>query len=234
MSLPSARPVVIGIALNRSRRNFSARDRLLLDLAYPHLLQAHRNAEAWTRMIGQLNLIKDLLVDSSAAVVVLSNTGRIETITARANALLTKYVDRRAPRRDVLPELLQRWIEEQQMQLTDSSDVPPSLEPLALQHNGSCLSVRLFRDSNQILLLLEESSPTPERIDGFGLTRREGEVLAWVSRGKTNRDISAILGMSPRTVQKHVEHIFQKLGVETRTAAAAKALEQRGTVKLRP
>lgn len=52
------------------------------------------------------------------------------------------------------------------------------------------------------------------------LTARESEVLSWVARGKTNRDIAEILGMSPRTVNKHLEHIFEKLGVETRTAAA--------------
>lgn len=46
------------------------------------------------------------------------------------------------------------------------------------------------------------------------LTAREGEVLAWVAHGKTNRDIADILGMSPRTVNKHLEHIFEKLGVE--------------------
>jgi DNA-binding NarL/FixJ family response regulator len=55
------------------------------------------------------------------------------------------------------------------------------------------------------------------------LTVRESEVLLWVGRGKTNRDIAEILGMSPRTVNKHLEHIFAKLGVETRTAAAAAA-----------
>jgi DNA-binding NarL/FixJ family response regulator len=55
------------------------------------------------------------------------------------------------------------------------------------------------------------------------LTARESEVLLWVGRGKTNRDIAEILGMSPRTVNKHLEHIFAKLGVETRTAAAAAA-----------
>ena len=55
------------------------------------------------------------------------------------------------------------------------------------------------------------------------LTARESEVLLWVARGKTNRDIAEILGMSPRTVNKHLEHIFEKLGVETRTAAAAAA-----------
>lgn len=53
------------------------------------------------------------------------------------------------------------------------------------------------------------------------LTRREAEVMSWVARGKTNRDIADILGMSPRTVNKHLEHIFEKLGVETRTAAVA-------------
>lgn len=55
------------------------------------------------------------------------------------------------------------------------------------------------------------------------LTPRETEVLSWLAKGKTNRDIGEILGMSPRTVNKHLEHIFEKLGVETRTAAAALA-----------
>ena len=55
------------------------------------------------------------------------------------------------------------------------------------------------------------------------LTPREVEVLSWLAKGKTNRDIADILGMSPRTVNKHLEHIFEKLGVETRTAAAAVA-----------
>jgi DNA-binding CsgD family transcriptional regulator len=55
----------------------------------------------------------------------------------------------------------------------------------------------------------------------YQLTPRELDVLAWIARGKTNRDIAEILGMSPRTVNKHLEHIFVKLGVETRAAAAA-------------
>jgi DNA-binding CsgD family transcriptional regulator len=73
-------------------------------------------------------------------------------------------------------------------------------------------------------LLLEESLATIKNIEGGGLTRRESQVLTWVRRGKTNREISILLSISPRTVQKHLEHIFQKLGVETRTAAAATGL----------
>lgn len=54
------------------------------------------------------------------------------------------------------------------------------------------------------------------------LTPREREVLRWVAAGKTNRDIADIIGASPRTVAKHLEHTYAKLGVETRTAAAMK------------
>ena len=57
-----------------------------------------------------------------------------------------------------------------------------------------------------------------------GLTQREAEVLLWVSYGKSNRSISEILGISPRTVNKHLQQIFIKLGVETRAAATATAV----------
>lgn len=59
------------------------------------------------------------------------------------------------------------------------------------------------------------------RVLEAALTPRETEVVTWLARGKTNRDIAEILGMSHRTVNKHLEHIFEKLGVETRAAAAA-------------
>ncbi len=62
----------------------------------------------------------------------------------------------------------------------------------------------------------------------FQLTGREVEVLHWVACGKTNRDIGDILGLSPRTVNKHLEHVYVKLGVETRTAAAAVAMAAGG------
>jgi len=50
------------------------------------------------------------------------------------------------------------------------------------------------------------------------------QVLEWLAAGKTDREIGEILGMSPRTVQKHLQHIYEKLGVETRTAAVMRAL----------
>jgi DNA-binding NarL/FixJ family response regulator len=65
---------------------------------------------------------------------------------------------------------------------------------------------------------------TPALQLNFGLTSREAEVLLWISRGKSNRDIGEILNISPRTVNKHLEPIFMKLGVENRAAAAAAAV----------
>jgi DNA-binding CsgD family transcriptional regulator len=59
----------------------------------------------------------------------------------------------------------------------------------------------------------------------FSLTGREAEVLLWIAQGKSNRDIGEILGLSPRTVNKHLEQIYQKLGVENRASAAVAALK---------
>jgi len=64
---------------------------------------------------------------------------------------------------------------------------------------------------------------TSPRVVEADLTPREREVLEWVAAGKTNRDIAAILGARPRTIEKHLERIYEKLGVETRTAAVRRA-----------
>jgi DNA-binding CsgD family transcriptional regulator len=66
------------------------------------------------------------------------------------------------------------------------------------------------------------------------LTARERDVLVWLAAGKTNRDIAAILGAKPRTVEKHLEHIYEKLGVETRTAAVMRMFDQQASRPLAP
>jgi len=73
---------------------------------------------------------------------------------------------------------------------------------------------------------LTKSAGAPRPHHSHDLTKREDEVLFWLSRGKSNRDIAAILQIKPATVGKHLEHIYPKLGVENRTAAASFAFEQ--------
>jgi len=98
---------------------------------------------------------------------------------------------------------------------------------------GTRLSVRNLGTATlgETMLLLaphKEGAAGTSRLADAALTPRETEVLSWLAKGKTNRDIGEILGMSPRTVNKHLEHIFEKLGVETRSAAAALASGQLG------
>lgn len=73
--------------------------------------------------------------------------------------------------------------------------------------------LRLTRDNT--------STASVDHLKELGLTTRETEVLSWLSKGKTNRDIAQILGLSPRTIDKHLEQVYAKLGVENRTAAAS-------------
>jgi DNA-binding NarL/FixJ family response regulator len=93
-------------------------------------------------------------------------------------------------------------------------------------------NAHLARRAREAVAALQQRHPLqaepPARLRAASLTPRETEVLSWLAKGKTNRDIADILGMSPRTVNKHLEHIFEKLGVETRAAAAALASQGLG------
>lgn len=93
----------------------------------------------------------------------------------------------------------------------------PSGSLLLARHMGQSA----IAESMLVLRLAPAQTGTPVRQPDVPLTPRETEVLSWLAKGKTNRDIADILGMSHRTVNKHLEHIFEKLGVETRSAATA-------------
>lgn len=102
--------------------------------------------------------------------------------------------------------------------------------PPQLGTEGAALIVRRFaeRDRNDLqMLVIEErgAPPGPAALIQLGLTPREAEVLYWIAQGKSNPDIGMILGANVRTVHKHVEHIFRKLGLETRNAAMLAALD---------
>lgn len=112
--------------------------------------------------------------------------------------------------------------------------LPPTLGEAGSGNSGAgsdgALMVRRFaeRERNDLqMLVLEErgAPPGPAALIRLGLTAREAEVLYWIAQGKSNPDIATILGANVRTVHKHVEHIFQKLGLETRNAATLAALE---------
>src|SRR2546428_2329962 len=98
---------------------------------------------------------------------------------------------------------------------------------MIVEKDGRRLVLALAGSTARPLLLIEERRPPVDgpSLRALGLSEREADVLGWVARGKTDAETGMILGISSRTVAKHLEHIFDKLGVETRTAAAVRAVE---------
>ncbi|MGJ4939920.1 response regulator [Bradyrhizobium sp. HKCCYLS1011] len=143
--------------------------------------------------------------------------GQLMWATPQAQKLLTDSFG--ATDALVLPEALRHWLDQAQMGKGGGKPAAsiPERPELKLHYMGNA-------GANEFLLRLSKESTNTfpaEFSSAFGLTTREGEVLSWLSKGKTNRDIAQILGLSPRTVDKHLEQIYAKLGVENRTAAAA-------------
>ena len=123
------------------------------------------------------------------------------------------------------------WLENKmQSELADWLDHQPARDMgLGLKApNGLLKVISLGSTGTDEYLLKISSQDSPDHSDAlqkaFELTNRQAEVLYWICKGKTNSDIGQILGTSPRTVNKHSEKIYKKLGVENRTAAAAKSI----------
>jgi DNA-binding response OmpR family regulator/DNA-binding CsgD family transcriptional regulator len=149
--------------------------------------------------------------------------GKIMWATPQAQKLLSENLPPGENDELALPAPTLQWLE--QAQKGSAGSKTPAMasfsdsDQLRLQYMGKL-------GPNEFLLRLAKESSTnlpSEFSRELGLTSREGEVLSWLSKGKTNRDIAQILGLSPRTVDKHLEQIYAKLGVENRTAAAAVA-----------
>ncbi|MCA1737485.1 MAG: helix-turn-helix transcriptional regulator, partial [Actinobacteria bacterium] len=187
------------------------------------------NAKAVTRMQQDSARMKRAVEELDRGVIALAEKCRITWCTERVRRWILEYFEP-SQRTDQLPESLQRWIEHQRSLLSEDGSVPPPRKPLVLERAGKRLVVRLVEDHSEedgcFLLVEEQHVPFSERsLETFGLTHREAEVLLWIARGKANNEVASALYISPSTVKKHLEHIYEKLGVESRTEAIARALE---------
>ncbi|MCB5189513.1 response regulator transcription factor [Methylobacillus arboreus] len=165
-----------------------------------------------------------------AAIAVLPSNGRIVWQTPLARDWMQRYFSAPDIDADTLtPLLLLKWLDNLKSSGTEANPL------MVVQGSGRLIfsPADLDAEGQWIILLREESDAAQIEalMQAFGLTQRESEVLYWAIKGKTNRDIGDILGTSPRTVNKHMEHVFAKLGVETRTAAAALATSKMRNLK---
>ncbi|MFW9615708.1 response regulator [Aquabacterium sp.] len=173
-----------------------------------------------------------------ASLTVRLSDGRVLWQTPLARRLLQRYFD--SPE-SVAPAELMDWLRlavprfEQDVAQAQGAVTPPQW---AVNQGNNRLSFVLHQPTGdeEWLLVMQESSDQAAMdalSQEFKLTAREGEVLYWVVKGKTNRDIGDILGSSPATVKKQLESVFAKMGVETRTAAAGLALSRVVQLKAR-
>jgi len=148
-----------------------------------------------------------------------SNEGEVRWATPQTFALFAKAKIDGRDLNSAFPQQLSAWLavarSADDALSIDNSDYPLSIRFVGQHSNGDWL-----------IKLIDGNRPTEAALlkSKLDLTERESDVLFWIANGKTNREAAEILSMSPRTVNKHLEMIFPKLGVENRTAAAGVAL----------
>ena len=167
-----------------------------------------------------------------ATITVRESDGRLMWQTPLARDLLRNHCGTESP---TTPPAVLQWLRRHLGEASEQREPPR----LTLENGPRRLTFRLHQRvgdedgdgdaGGDWLIVMQETSDASvlSSVAGaFGLTAREAEVLYWVVKGKINRDIGDIIGASPATVKKHLERIYAKLGVETRTAAAAMAINR--------
>jgi CheY-like chemotaxis protein/DNA-binding CsgD family transcriptional regulator len=190
-------------------------------------LQGARRARQDARQAGQARNALDAF--GYASITVRLPEGKLIWQTALARDLLQRYCDTRAPE---TPPVVLEWLRRHAPDARQQGIEPPAL---SIVQGAAGLTLRLHRqtgqddDGDEWMIVMREVSDTAviEAMSlSLKLTAREAEVLYWVVKGKTNKDIGEILGSSPATAKKHLERVYVKLGVETRTAAAGVAIKR--------
>ena len=176
-----------------------------------------------------LKAMGDLAAQGGWQMIRVSAAGRLLDAGAPALELLRRFFPGDAiGRGQRLPGALAGWLTQSRSWGLDR----PSLrigQQFTVGRHGARLQIHVVPDpvdegAAYLLMKAQRQAASAGELAALPLSEREREVLAFVAGGKTNAEIATILEISPRTVQKHLEHIFEKLGVETRTAAAVCAL----------
>jgi DNA-binding CsgD family transcriptional regulator len=203
--LPMPPGLVVGFSLHRRARDFSERDRALLDLLEPHLVQAYERS----LLRAALGSLHDAAARGEPSLVVLGRDGDVLWMSAEADAVLERHF---GGSEGALPAAVRDWLG------------AGCRVPLIETRDGRRLRVDAL-GGRPAALLITERAATPDlaSLRRLGLSRREAEVLSLAAVGHTNAQIAEELSVSHGTVKRHMEHVYDKLGVRTRTAAAAAA-----------
>jgi DNA-binding CsgD family transcriptional regulator len=215
--LPAPPETIIGLALNRERRDFSETDRRLLNLIRGPMIQAYRTVQRYAAVVERLTAVERGLAGAGAGIVVLECSN---------GALSPAYVSDEAARgleiepgeSSPLPPTVTAWLREHQ---ASGGERAPLVHA---RSDGSSVAVQLMaarRQGEPDTLLVEPAGELVSIVTlrAAGLTDREAEVLRLVALGGRNAEVASSLSVSPRTIEKHLQNIYEKLGARSRTQA---------------
>jgi DNA-binding CsgD family transcriptional regulator len=219
--LPAPPEMIIGVVVNRGRRDFSERDRSVLNLVRGPMIQALRTVERYTLLRQRLSAAERGLGKGGAGVVLIEESARGPVISfASEEAAAALQLE---SEEEPLPEPLRGWLQRATQRRTEA--VAPVVLP---RRDAPDLAVHLLRGRHpgeRDALLLEPSREmlSSAALGASGLTRREGEIIRLLAVGRSNGQIAAELGISIRTVHTHLRNAYEKLGVSSRTQAVQAA-----------
>ena len=213
------------VAIGRSRRSFTGRDRAIVELLEPHLrrayLQAHRRDLAKAVIAAQ----EAGLEEADTAVILLDDRDHVLHASGLSQQLLDTYFPGQHDIGGILPESLANWLNTSNRDVLNSMCVTRPQGRLRIR----ALSRRTAEGWRTLLLdeLPADPLPSVESLVALGLTNRQAEVLRLLASGNSTQTIADQLYLSPATIRKHLENIYTRLGTRSRTEAVAMALRQR-------
>jgi DNA-binding NarL/FixJ family response regulator len=210
--LPDPR-LVIGLAISRDRRGYEPDERSICTLLRAYLVQAYRTIEVLGRVDHLLATVHQIADDHGEAALVLDLNGRPQDMSPQAYDLLQKFFVPGRPHE--LPDEVTGWLRQ--------SSAAIGAEPLLSRRDGQTLVIRRVHDKDRDILFLFQKADEDTRADArrLGLTPRETQVISLLGEGLATKRIATILAISPRTVDKHVASILDKLSVRSRLGAVS-------------
>ncbi|MBP2323388.1 DNA-binding NarL/FixJ family response regulator [Kibdelosporangium banguiense] len=198
------------LVLNRGHADFTDTEQQVVRMAQPFLANLVATAAATSWFDTALAALEGI-DDTAYGVVLLGPLDKISVTNQAARLLFTAYFRRTAKEGDVLPEELASWLATQGL-------VP---EPYTVRRGSRQLTVRLYKHRSSAALLMSETRTESPPVPQADLTARESDVLWLVTNGRTSAQAAQVLGISTRTVEKHLENVYNKLGVTNRMQASA-------------
>jgi DNA-binding CsgD family transcriptional regulator len=215
--LPAPPGVVIGLALSRSRRDFTERHRVLLNLIRGPMITALRNVQRYAALEERLAILERGVDQWATGVVLLDDSPKPRVRFANEAAQEALRITEGSP----LPEPLSGWVERR----------APGLVPIPMildREESPRLAVHLLPartpgGADSLLIETVQELLSIPVLRAAGLTRREAEALRLVALGRSNSEIAGELSISVRTVEKHLQNLYDKLGAASRTDAVQAA-----------